>query len=313
MVLSTPYLQGIWTPTNLFSTRHRLIKGYGLVIAATAIWSGNFIVARIIANSVPPVSTTVLRSLVAVILMAPFVIRPFYRELPLIRKHLGYLTLAAFMGLTVCNTAVYVAATTTNALNLTLIAIFSPIFTIVFARIFLRDTLTFRRVIGLIAATAGVILLITGGQISKLVHLTFARDDLWMLAQASSFAFYTILVRVKPAEISPLPFLFSLFILCIVLLVPLFVYEFAKFEAIDFSWKVIASILYLGIGPSLLAYLFWNESVAIIGPARAAFIYYLLPVLSGFEAVEFLGEPVTAVHVFSGAMILAGVVIATSE
>ncbi len=313
MVLSTPYLQGIETPTNLFSTHHSLIKGYGLVIAATAIWSGNFIVARIIANSVPPVSTTVLRSLVAVILMVPFVIRPFYKELPLIRKHFGYLALAAFMGLTVCNTAVYVAATTTNALNLTLIAIFSPIFTIVFARIFLRDTLTFRRVIGLIAATTGVILLITGGQISRLVHLTFARGDLWMLAQASSFAFYTILVRVKPAEISPLPFLFSLFILCIVLLLPLFVYEFAKFEAIDFSWKVIASILYLGIGPSLLAYLFWNESVAIIGPARAAFIYYLLPVLSGFEAVEFLGEPVTAVHVFSGAMILAGVVIATSE
>ena len=203
MVLSTPYLQGIWTPTNLFSTRHRLIKGYGLVIAATAIWSGNFIVARIIANSVPPVSTTVLRSLVAGILMAPFVIRPFYRELPLIRKHLGYLTLAAFMGLTVCNTAVYVAATTTNALNLTLIAIFSPIFTIVFARIFLRDTLTFRRVIGLIAATAGVILLITGGQISKLVHLTFARGDLWMLAQASSFAFYTILVRVNLLKSAP--------------------------------------------------------------------------------------------------------------
>ena len=261
-----------------------------LVIAATAIWSGNFIVARIIANSVPPVSTTVLRSLVAVILMVPFVIRPFYKELPLIRKHLGYLTLAAFMGLTVCNTAVYVAATTTNALNLTLIAIFSPIFTVVFARIFLRDTLTIRRVIGLIAATAGVILLITGGQVSRLVHLTFAKGDLWMLAQASSFAFYTILVRVKPDEISPLPFLFSLFILCIVFLVPLFVYEFAKFEAIDFSWKVIASILYLGIGPSLLAYLFWNESVAIIGPARAAFIYYLLPVLSGFEACRIFGR-----------------------
>ncbi|MGA8829972.1 MAG: DMT family transporter [Desulfomonilaceae bacterium] len=297
----------------MFSTNHRLVKGYFLVIVATAIWSGNFIVARIIANAVPPVSTTVLRSLVAIILMVPFVIRPFYKELPLIRKHLGYLTLAAFMGLTVCNTAVYVAATTTNALNLTLIAIFSPIFTIVFARIFLRDTLTVRRVIGLIAGTAGVILLITGGQVSRLVHLTFARGDLWMLAQASSFAFYTILVRVKPAEISPLPFLFSLFILCIILLVPLFTYEFAEFKAIDFSWKVIASILYLGIGPSLLAYLFWNESVAIIGPARAAFIYYLLPVLSGFEAVEFLGEPVTAVHVFSGAMILAGVIVATSE
>ncbi|MGC8657591.1 MAG: DMT family transporter [Desulfomonilaceae bacterium] len=297
----------------MFSKNYRLFKGYFLVVAATTIWSGNFIVARIIANAVPPVATTVLRSLVAVILMAPFVARPFYKELPLIRKHLGYMTLTAFMGLTVCNTVVYVAATTTNALNLTLIAIFSPIFTIIFARILLHDTLTVRQVTGLIAASAGVVLLITGGQVSRLIHLTFARGDLWMLGQASSFALYTVLVRVKPSEISPLPFLFSLFIICIILLVPLFAYEFEDVRAIDFSWKVITSVLYLGIGPSLLAYLFWNESVSIIGPARTAFVYYLLPVLSGFEALEFLGEPVTAAHIFSGALILAGVVVATSE
>jgi len=289
------------------------IKGYSLVLAATAIWSGNFIVARIISNFVPPVTTVVLRSLIAVIFLAPFVIKPLLHELPLIRKHIGYLALTAFLGLTVCNTVVYIAATTTKALNLTLIAISSPVFTIVFARIFLHDTLTFRRVIGLIAATAGVVLLITGGQLSRLAHLTFSKGDLWMLGQASSFAMYTILVRIKPAELRPLTFLFSLFVLGMLFLLPWFIWELPETKAIDFSPTIVAAIIYLGVGPSLLAYLFWNESVTIIGPARASFVYYCLPLLSGVEALILLGEPITAVHVFSGIMILAGGIVATSE
>lgn len=255
----------------------------------------------------------VLRSAIAVVILLPFVLRPLWSEAPIIRRHLGYLAVAAFLGLTVCQTVVYTAAATSNALNMTLIAICSPIFTIVFARLFLRDTLTLRRFIGLIAATSGVVFLITDGQPYRLAHLTFSEGDIWMVAQASSFALYSILVRKKPAELSPLTFLFSLFVLGMLPLLPLFVWELPGMKVINYSPTVVGAILYLGIGPSLLAYLFWNESVAIIGPTRAAFVYYCLPLFSGGEALLLLGEPITAVHVLSGIMILAGVVFATRE
>lgn len=230
-----------------------------------------------------------------------------------IRKHLGYLALTAFLGLTICNTFVYIAAATSSALNMTLIAICSPIFTLMFARLFLRDTLTFQRTIGLVSATAGVIFLVTNGQLSRLTHLTFTEGDLWMLGQAASFALYSILVRKKPTELGPLTFLFSLFVLGILFLLPWFAWEFSEIKAIEFSPPIVGAILYLGIGPSLLAYLCWNESVAIIGPTRAAFVYYCLPLFSGAEAILLLGETVTAIHVLSGTMILAGVIFATRE
>ncbi len=134
-----------------------------------------------------------------------------------------------------------------------------------------------------------------------------------MVAQASSFALYSILVRKKPAELSPLPFLFSLFVMGILFLLPWFVWDTAGNEDDRIFSTVVGAILYLGIGPSLLAYLCWNESVAIIGPTRAAFVYYCLPLFSGGEALLLLGEPITAVHVLSGIMILAGVVVATRE
>lgn len=253
----------------------------------------------------------VLRSAIAIIILLPFVTRPLIDQIPIIRKHLGYIALTAFLGLTVCNTLVYVAAATSNALNMTLIAICSSILTILFARLFLHDTLTIRRTIGLVAATSGVIFLITAGRPSQLAHLTFSGGDIWMLAQASSFALYSILVRKKPAELHPLTFLFSLFVLGLVFLLPGFAWELSGTNVIEFSPTTVVAILYLGVGPSLLAYLCWNESVAIIGPTRSAFVYYCLPLFSGCEALLLLGEPITAVHILSGAMILGGIISAT--
>jgi len=297
----------------LFFKHYRYLKGYSLVLAATAIWSGNFIVARVLANSVPPVTLVALRSAIAIIILLPFVVRPLRDEIIVIRKHLGYLALTAFVGLTVCNTLLYIAAASSQALNLALIAICSPVFTVVFARLLLHDTLTFRRIGGLVAATSGVVFLITDGQPFRLAHLTFSEGDLWMLGQAASFALYSILVRMKPAELSPLTFLFSLFVLGLLLLLPWLAWELSGTKGIEFSTATVAAILYLGVGPSLIAYLCWNQSVAIIGPARAAFVYYCLPLFSGGEALLLLGEPVNAVHLLSGILILAGIIFATWE
>lgn len=297
----------------VFFRPSRSVRGYLLVLAATAIWSGNFIIARVLSNSVPPVTLVVLRSVLAALILLPFVIRPLCSEIGVIRRHLGYLTLTAFLGITMCNTLLYVAAETSNALNLSLIAIFSPVFTVLFARLFLRDVLTSRRIAGLVAATAGVILLVTKGQIYRLSHLTLSEGDLWMLGQAVSFALYSILVRMKPPELSPLTFLFSLFVLGMLFVLPWFDWEQSGRTLVEFSPKIIGAIIYLGVGPSLVAYLCWNQSVAIIGPTKAAFVYYCLPLFSGIEGLLLLGEPVNAFHVVSGVLILGGVIVATNE
>lgn len=295
-------------------TWHRSFKGYVFVLAALVIWSGNFIVARALANSVQPVTLVISRSIIAAAILAPFTARALYRERAEIRKHLLYLSVTAFLGITVANTMLYVAALTSTALNLSLIAICSPIFTLAFARFYLGDTLTIGRVIGLVTATSGVVLLITGGEPSRLMHLTFSPGDLWMLGQASSFALYSILVRKKPDTISPLSFLFSLFLLGGVLfLLPFLPGEVSHIQQIPFTHTIIACILYLGIGPSVLAYLCWNQSVAILGPTRAGFVYYSLPLFSGVEAFLLLGEPIHAIHLISGILILSGVIIATRE
>ncbi len=299
---------------NVTITRQRgSVGGYLLALAATAFWAGNFIVARGLSHSVPPVTLAFLRWGTAVLVLLPFGIRPLCREIGIVRNNLGYLSLTAFFGVTICNTLVYVAAHTSKALNLSLIAMCVPAFIAVFARLFLGDALTARRIAGLVTAFCGAIVLVTYGQLWRLMNLTFSEGDIWMLGASATLAAYGILVRVKPTDLSPGAFLSATFIPGLLFLLPWLGWELTQVESINFSLTSLGGIVYLGVGPSLLAFLCWNRAIAINGPVRTGFVLYFLPLFSGVAAFFLLGEPVQWIHLLSGIIIIAGVVVATRQ
>src|SRR5271157_5265795 len=121
-------------PHNSGQIQSRSLIGYLLVLAATAIWSGNFIMARALSDSIPPVTLSFLRWVTALIVLLPFGIKPLCRDIQVVRRHLGYLSITAFLVVTVFNTLIYIAAHTSKAIKLSLIATSSPIFIVVFAR-----------------------------------------------------------------------------------------------------------------------------------------------------------------------------------
>lgn len=289
-------------------------SGYACVLGATIIWSVNFIVARALSDSVPPVSLAFLRWLVAFLLILPFTVAPLWRERKAVTQHLGYLVLTAVLGVTLFNTLVYIAGHTSSALNMSLIATTSPLFVVVLGRVLFGEPITPRRILGLGTATFGVVLLVTDGNLSLLLEMTFSEGDLWMLLAAAIFAGYSILVKSRPAGMGEGTFLAAIFSLGLLFLLPWLAWEqtFSQLEP-HYSTTALLSILYLGIGPSLLAFLFWNRAIAIIGPARASFVYYSLPVFSGLEASVILHEPIDWIHVLSGVLILFGIIVATGE
>jgi drug/metabolite transporter (DMT)-like permease len=79
---------------------------------------------------------------------------------------------------------------------------------------------------------------------------------------------------------------------------------------IPFNFTVVGSVAYLSIGCSVLSYLFWNRSIHLIGPSRTVLFGNLIPILSTIEAVVLLGEQFTSIHIISGIIVLAGLVIA---
>lgn len=287
------------------------LRGILFALGATVIWSGNFIVARILNQSIEPATLSLLRWGVAFIGLFPFAIRAAWSQRLAIRQSLPTMIPMAVLGVSVFNALLYTAARTSAALNLSLIATSTPIFIILLARIFLGEKLSAKKILGLGAAMGGVLLLITGGEPARLLELRFSVGDLWMTLAATLFAAYSILVRRFSGKLSPPVFLLTLIGTGVIFLLPWAGWELARFGAPEITPGMIGAVLYIGLGASLAAYAMWNSAVALIGPSLSGLIYYSLPLFSGITAFFFLGEPMGILHLASAGCILGGIVLAT--
>ena len=291
----------------------RALPGYLFAIGATAIWSGNFIIARGLNQSIPPVSLAFWRWTVAVIAFLPVALKPLIVEWPLIKKNLPYLCVTALLGITAFNTLVYYAGHTTTAFNLSLISITFPIFIAILSWIFFGEKITAAKGLGFLIVAAGVLFLITKGNLTRLLEITFAIGDLWMLLAAFIFAVYSILLKRRPEGVSILAFQLGTFIAGLLFLSPFFFIEYAAAPHFVLEMKTVFAILYVGIFASLVAFIFWNKAIAALGPSKAGMLYYTLPVFSGIASYLFLDERLTPTHLFSMLLIFAGILIANYE
>lgn len=285
-----------------------------LAVVATIIWSGNFVVAGGITKEIPPVSLAFYRWLTATIIIAPFAIRQLIREKSVLHTKWKYLVWISLFGITVYNTLIYVAGHTlsVSVINLALIGTTSsPVMSIILAALFLKETIKPLRVIGLLICITGILLLLSKGSWQKLAHFHFTEGDWWILLAALSFAIYNILVRKKPAGISPVSFLFAIFFIGTLMLLPAFIYETSTTPApIIWSPSLLLVILYLGLGNSVLSFLFWNAAIARLGAGRTALFGNLIPIFSSIEAVLILGEKITSIHIISGILVIGGLILA---
>ena len=286
--------------------------GFLFAILATALWSGNLLVARAFKASIPPISLGFLRWMVAFLVFMPFALKGAIRERAALRKHWIYLSITGFLGVSAFNTFVYYAGRTTTALNLSLISITFPVMIIVISRFLFGEKISLRRALGMVVVVTGVVLLITDGQLSDLASLTFAPGDLFMLAAATIFAIYSILVRNRPKGMSLQTFQFATFGIGVAFLAPAFVLERALTPALELGPGAVAAIVYVGIGSSLIAFVSWNKAIELIGASRAGIVYYSLPVFAGALAFLVLGEAVGLSHLIAAVLILVGIIMANS-
>jgi drug/metabolite transporter (DMT)-like permease len=299
---------------NYQISQNKVLKGVLVAIIATIIWSGNFIIARGVIKDIPPVTLAFYRWLTATVILFPFVWRTFFKELYVIKKHFLYFLLAAVTGVSMFNTFVYIAGHYSEAINMALIGTTSsPIMSVILARIFLKERVSPARVTGMIICIAGILLLLSKGKIEIVLSLSFSRGDWWMLAAAFTFAVYNVMAKKKPASLSSKNFLFIVFLIGTVILLPFYIAEWKIKGGFAPSLLNFSAILYLGLGASVICFLLWNISIATLGAGRASLFGNLIPVFSSIEAVILLHEKITTVHVISFILVVAGLLLANLQ
>lgn len=292
------------------NSRH-IYTGIALAITATIIWSGNFVVAKGVNKDIPPVSLNFYRWLTASIIILPFAITKFKAEWAVVKRSWHYLFWIALTGISLFNTFVYVGAHYTSAINLALIGTTSsPVMSIIFARVFLHERIGLLKMIGLLTCITGVLFLLSKGDFNNLVHVHFSTGDLWVLLAAFCFAIYNTMVKKKPVAISPVNFLFVIFSLGTMLMLPFYFYELNHAPPVVWSARLLGIIFYLGLGASVICFFIWNIAIGKLGAGRTALFGNLIPVFSSIEAALILHEDFTRVHVISMVLVFAGILLA---
>lgn len=112
-------------------------------------------------------------------------------------------------------------------------------------------------------------MLITKGDPSVLLNISFTIGDIWMLLVSIILAIYNILLKRKPEELSIWAFQVSNFILGLIFLFPFYILEYFSVPKVEFDIKTVSSKLYVGICASLKTFVLRNRAIVSIGPTKA--------------------------------------------
>jgi drug/metabolite transporter (DMT)-like permease len=284
-------------------------RPYLLLSLTSLFWAGNIVLGRYVAGHVPPITLAWARWTGSFLLLVGFAWPHLRRDWDSIRAHPGLLLLLSLTGVSIYNAMAYWGLQYTQAINGLLIQSTGPLLIGVWSFALFRDALTPRQLLGIAASLAGVAVIVTRGELAALAAVTFNVGDVAMLAAMVIYAFYSALLRLKP-PMHWLSFVTVTAGLGAALLTPLLFWDLAEGRRMTFDGATLATIAYVAIFPSTLAYVFFIRGVELIGANRAGPFFHLMPVFGAVLAIAFLGERPQPFHALGFALVLAGVWVA---
>jgi drug/metabolite transporter (DMT)-like permease len=286
---------------------------YLLLSLSALFWAGNWVVGRAMRHEMPPVAMSFWRWTLALLILLPFAAPELRRKWPVVRAHWWQLMLLGALGAAAFNTLVYVGLQYTAATNGVLFNSVTPVLIILIASAFMREQLSWRQGAGVALSLAGVVAIVARGDAGALARLQFNIGDLWLMAAMVLWAVYTVILKLRPRELSAVAFLAAMLALSLPLLLPVYLWEWSARGGIALGLGTGAALAYYATLPSIVAYLFWNRGVAQVGPSRAGLFVHLMPVFGALLSVIFLGERLYGYHLAGALLIFGGIYLTTRK
>ena len=269
------------TPPSPDPIRWLNSQPYLLLSLTSLFWAGNIVLARYVAGHVPPMTLSCVRWIGAFLMLLPFAWPHLKRDWPALCARLPLMVVLSATGFAINNALSYWALQYTQALNALLIQSAGPLFVALWSLTLFGVRLTWAQLAGIAISLAGVLTIILRGDLGTLTSIQFNKGDV-MFGGA-------------------------------LLLLPFSIWEFSTGFTLKFDVLTVATLVYVVIFPSTLAYLFFNRGIALIGPNRAAPFFHLVPVFGSAMAILLLGEQPRLFHLTGYVLVLAGVVIASRQ
>ena len=276
-------------------------------------WGIAIVGAKVIGNyGFSSIEITFLRFFMASIVFIPILIVLAIRErgkhIPSDRRVWLDILGLSITGVAANNTIFYFGLERTTSSVASLIVGIAPLSAVVFARIFLKEELTARKIIALILGISGVVFIVgledTGMIVGNLFIIVAV--TIW----GSSFVFSK---RASQSGLSAIAITAWSEIVGTALLIPFVINGsvFSKFSQTTF--ELIWWLFFLGILSSVFAYILYYFAVSKLGSGKISINLNLIPIAGAITAWFVFGDTLSVFAILGIILVIAGVLTIQSE
>jgi drug/metabolite transporter (DMT)-like permease len=284
---------------------------------ATLLWAGNAIAGRVLVGSISPITLSAVRWGLAALLLLPFGWRILKPSSALWQNKSRFLVLG-LLGVGSYNVLLYLALQTSTAINVTLIGGSMPIWMLLIGAAFYQVRPKLLQILGAVVSLVGVTVVLTRGEPASLLSMEVVMGDLLIMLATILWAFYSWMIS-RPGKSTERQWPWAEFLMAQVLIGFLWTMLFEGAEIatghafIDLNYWTGALILFVAIGPSLIAYRCWGLGVNGAGPTVAAFFANLIPLFTALLSAAILGDPPQLFHGLAFVLIVVGILVSSAR
>ncbi|MFT5643784.1 MAG: drug/metabolite transporter (DMT)-like permease [Janthinobacterium sp.] len=286
-----------------------------LLTIAPLLWAGNAIVGRMVHQMVPPLTLNFLRWGIAFLILLPLA-WPVFRRGGGLWTHWRRYALLGLLGIGLYNSLQYMALQSSTPINVTLVAAGMPVWMMLTGALFFGARISRRQIAGALLSLSGVLLVLGRGEFHHLLELRLVPGDMLMILASIAWSFYSWLLMGK-GDAPDVRANWAHFLMAQVAFGLLWSGAFSAGEwsvgsaQIHWSWPLAGALLYVAVGPALIAFRCWGAGVQRAGPSTAAFFSNLTPLFAALMSAAFLGELPQAYHGIAFLLIVGGIVVST--
>lgn len=275
-----------------------------LAVLTVFIWGITFVSTKILLNYFSPEEILIYRFIIAFLvlnLICPERIKFISLKEESIFATLGLTGIALYFGIE------NIALKYTYASNVGLISSSIPIFTALLSHYITKEkNFSVKFLIGFALALGGIAIIIFNGKFLKLNPI----GDFLALLTAIFFATYSTVLRLLKVNYSQMFITKKIFFYGVLFMLPLIFMENFSFPHIEeLNISTVGNLLFLSIFASILCFIMWNKSVALIGAIKATNYLYFVPLVTIIASSLVLKEKINTVMIFGGILICLGVYI----
>jgi len=279
---------------------------YLFPLLTVSIWAGNAIVNKLSFSVIDPGAISFYRWFFAMLVLTPFVLRSVVRNWSVIRPYISKLAFLALLGMVLNQSLGYFAAATTTATNMALIISLVPLISMFLSVPLLGQRLLPLAIVGAVLSLAGLVLMLSHGDISNLAAQGITEGDALLLLAAFVYALYCVLLKRWKMPLSNWQSVYVQGVLAVLMLTPMLLSS----ERVGITAESLPLIMYAAIPASVIAPWCWLQGIERLGADRTAMFMNLMPVITACIASVMLGEQLAVYHYIGGGMVLAGVLLA---